>query len=149
MKSFPASSTSKSGRVRKPLTCGTASTTIYGDEAPIRWEKLRAKDVGRSSEWRDARGNLTVCEICSPSSSRSSNKHVVGKTSLFLAFSQSVMPWVFAALPFAEVIRLSRLKQRRRDSSYRPSIVYRRVRLKGEWRGGGDECNLQLSGDRQ
>ena len=28
------------GRVRKRLTCGTASTTIYGDEASIRREKI-------------------------------------------------------------------------------------------------------------
>ena len=31
------------GRVRKRLTCGTASTTIYGDEASIRREKLEGE----------------------------------------------------------------------------------------------------------
>ena len=61
--------------------------------------------------------------------------------------SNSVMDIVdFSAPPFLEVVRL-------RECRFLSS-VYRRVGLKGEWRPregrrGGDECNLQLSGDRQ
>ena len=70
------------------------------------------------------------------------SKYVVGKTSLFLQFSQ-LCHGFFSAPPFPEVIRLRECRLL--------SSVYRGVRLKGEWRSrrGGDECNLQLSGDRQ
>ena len=47
------------GRVRKRLTCGTTSTTIYGDEASIRWEKLRARDA--QSAFESSLGMRSIC----------------------------------------------------------------------------------------